>query len=302
MNQSVVGYTRHRSEKHGRTEENSDKIMNDDGVYHADIEETQVNAYIENSDFYEFYLRSRETIKKGTSGRLFNIVDILSDKFDVDMFENEHCFIQWVFPLPELSGVHPDATTHVLTEGQVYLMKTDVRVIGMLYLILFKILKFWGICLKRDEDGNDTVIVYQSTDLIQFLSGQNHNQARFTRMLKFLKCMGMHILADKLFSLLMNQMHLNTNFIPNEYSIKLWKQAIQFKPSWENQGDDNESNASSESHQHDSNNFLSASTVATATVTATAAAAAAAGAAYFLNHSDPHPQAAAGRSMQRHKR
>ena len=298
MNQSVVGYTRRRSEKHGGTEENSDKIMNDDDVYHAYIEKTQVNAYIENSDFYEFYLRSRETIKKGTSGRLFNIVDILSDKFDVDMFENEHCFIQWVFPLPELSGVHPDATTHVLTEGQVYLMKTDVRVIGMLYLILFKILKFWGICLKRDEDGNDTVIVYQSTDLIQFLSGQNHNQARFTRMLKFLRCMGMHILADKLFSLLMKQMHLDKNFIPNEYSITHWRQAIQFKPSW----DDNESNASSESHQHDSNNFLSASTVATATVTATAAAAAAAGAAYFLNHSDPHPQAAAGRSMQRHKR
>ena len=235
----------------------------------------------ENDDFYEFYMGRKTTCKPGVNEKLFSIYDIVSDGFGLRYFTDEHYFIQWVFPNPSMPRMHKDATLHVLTQKQTEKMKNNIRIMALIHLVLFKVLNFWGIYWQKDKYGKDQIKIYDSNFTWSFSNEHGNQGARFTRMLKFLKCMKMDTLANKLMASVLEYTEKKNPLDVSKLScIVQWKNAVEYKPPWDR-----------------SNDFATASVAATAT----AAAAAAAGAAYFLYHRDPPPQAAAGRSIQRHK-
>lgn len=95
-------------------------------------------------------------------GRL--VTDVLG--FSDQQLEDVHDYIQWLFPLPTRSAAQPDAP--VLTGAEIAAIRDDKQVANTLELAARRMLRF-----------------YRGTD--RWLTWQDHNHLRITRIIKSLK-------------------------------------------------------------------------------------------------------------------
>ena len=153
------------------------------------------------SQYLEFYRDERKTAKDD-----FSFEDILG--FSDKQLENEHMYIQWVFPNPVLSKMQPSAATEPLTEEAAREMRQDQAVAARAKQMVTKMLNFWGM----DDDATIT----NKQRFVAKLRRVNHNQQRMTRMLIFLKCMGWTDLLDGIRAVLVN------NVPPRTKAVKFW--------------------------------------------------------------------------------
>lgn len=130
------------------------------------------------------------------------IEDVL--KFDFEKIENEHDYIQLLFPLKERSKFHP--TMPVLTDLEIELIKNDETVLENIKRSVEMMMKF-----------------YENTD--HWLRENGHNLLRITRILKSTR-----IFFGEEFSKNLHEWFLelcdDCDFRP-EVSKKFWQEATE---------------------------------------------------------------------------
>jgi hypothetical protein len=130
------------------------------------------------SCYVDFYRGKTPTACGG-----FFISDILDVRFDNDMLESEHRYIQWIFPMKVLSQAQPGAANEPLTDEAIQVMRSDQAIQCKVEKVVVKMLDFWGMALLLDK----SVIVVDPLIFKKKLGLRNHNQLRMTRMLTFLR-------------------------------------------------------------------------------------------------------------------
>ncbi|MBV8197955.1 MAG: hypothetical protein JO263_07455 [Candidatus Eremiobacteraeota bacterium] len=120
--------------------------------------------------------------------------EILS--FDDARVEHVHDFIQWLFPLPEVSGANPSAP--ILDDGAInaFLSRPELR--AALRRSLDRMLAFYGLRWS----GQSIVKERSFPGTSNWLSPENHNHLRLTRILRSLCVLGERPAAEALFEAL----------------------------------------------------------------------------------------------------
>jgi hypothetical protein len=113
--------------------------------------------------------------------------------------EHVHNYIQWLFPLPEISGANPsaprlDPDTMATFRGSVWLqnrLRDSFR----------RMLAFYGLTLRSTNAG---VSIEEATNFreraMEWLQAGNHNHLRITRMLRCLMLLGLEDEARAFYS------------------------------------------------------------------------------------------------------
>lgn len=140
------------------------------------------------------------------NGSHSSIIDIYN--YDDDMLENDHYFIQWIFPTTRLSLFNYFAP--ILTIKEINYLKTRTDIRDMLNAFGIKMLKYWGL-MPYDKKK------------IKILNG--HNGLRLSR---FIECLTLfEIDISELFPILEEAEHegiLKPKYIEhNGENITIWK-------------------------------------------------------------------------------
>ena len=111
--------------------------------------------------------------------------------------EAVHDFIQWLFPLPEMSGANPSAP--VLDAATIDAFRGSEDLQERLKQSLLRMLRFYGFELHQG-------IVQQAPSFsarsVNWLNPGNHNHLRLTRMLRSLRLLGLASESTALFKAL----------------------------------------------------------------------------------------------------
>jgi hypothetical protein len=99
-----------------------------------------------------------------------------------ERLEMVHDFIQWMFPLPEPSGVNPDAP--VLDRATIAAFESAAE----LRTSFLRMLSFYGL---QYTDGKVTRAPNFAERAPNWLAPGNHNHLRITRILKCLRLLGL---------------------------------------------------------------------------------------------------------------
>lgn len=102
---------------------------------------------------------------------------------DDEFWEYAHNYIQWLFPLNEVSNFNPDAP--ILTEEDVALFKSDNKVQLNFIMSFCRFLNFLGLDYEDKK-----VVETEFFEPIVFMMA-NHNWLRITRVLKSLVLVGL---------------------------------------------------------------------------------------------------------------
>lgn len=143
--------------------------------------------------------------------------------------ENYHDYIQWLFPLTDQSMYNIFAP--ILTQTQIAYIKNNKEIQQSLKRSLIMMLDFYGFVLI--DDYYNPYIDYAPTykdKSSNWLSKNNHNYLRITRILKSLTLLGLRKYALAFFRILY-EIYGATDIISNQTFI-YWVEAIQ-KPNTE---------------------------------------------------------------------
>jgi Opioid growth factor receptor (OGFr) conserved region len=140
-------------------------------------------------------------VGRDTRGRLAIAVLGFSD----EKLENVHDYIQWLFPLPTRSGAQPDAP--VLTEAEIRAIQADPRAIATLEEATERMLRFY-----RETSG--------------WLSPQDHNHLRITRIIKSLRLLVGPDAARRFHEAIM-ALHDAAGAPVNPRSLRFWVEAAE---------------------------------------------------------------------------
>jgi hypothetical protein len=162
-------------------------------------------------DLYTFYKNSNPT----KTGYYFE--DIL--KWNDEKLEKTHDYIQYLFPLPDVSKYNKDAP--VLTDNDIILFKYDDQIKKNIIRAFIRICKFFGIVVKSYKPFG---MEWNGKDI--WITKNNHNFLRITRILKFLIIMGMEDLAFLLF-LNLCEIYKQKQDIITEKTWEFWKNTIK---------------------------------------------------------------------------
>lgn len=159
----------------------------------------------------------------GTDHRGRRIEDVWS--WSHEKLEQVHDFIQWIFPLPELSSFNPDAP--ILTVEDISSFRRSEKLKDRVLKSLDLMLDFYG--FVRLEDKGDVKIVkslnYENR-IREWVTPYNHNFIRITRILKSIKLLGLSAYAAKFFDAL-EVLYLEKQNIVGSVSFQYWKAAIE---------------------------------------------------------------------------
>lgn len=112
--------------------------------------------------------------------------------------ENVHDYIQWLFPLPEPSGVNPSAP--LLDDQTIESFRGRRALQDQLRESFARMLRFYG--LKLEARG-EALHVSESPDFNErasnWLQAGNHNHLRITRILRCLRLLGLEQEASAFF-------------------------------------------------------------------------------------------------------
>lgn len=144
--------------------------------------------------------------------KLVSIKDIWEWNFD--KLEYNHDYIQYLFPLTEISMFNPEAPT--LIEEDIQYFKDNLRENLIISAKVF--CNFLGITIDGQKADNflERRFLFEKT---------NHNWLRITRMLKSLSILGCEDISKKIFSLL-EYLHKQEGLVSGN-SFKYWEEAIQ---------------------------------------------------------------------------
>jgi hypothetical protein len=145
--------------------------------------------------FYDFY---KEASVPNMNGLTLNY--FLYEMGHLQM-EKKHDYIQWLFPGPTISKMRADAAPFPCTETEYQKMATDRIIMGRIQDAITKVLAFWGITYDEDAQTVKVRKRHEHRFLDVLILYRDHNQARFTRLITFSRCIGMVDLAEALFAL-----------------------------------------------------------------------------------------------------
>ena len=141
--------------------------------------------------------------------------DIL--KYNDEQLEDKHDYIQYLFPLPIKSKFNPKAPVI----GQIFIDEAinNIKIRKNIIKAFLRMIDFYGF--------NYIVKPFDLVDRGEekhWLTKNNHNYLRITRILKFLMLVKMEVLAYTFFEHLCNL--VNTGKI-DENSFNIWKRVIK---------------------------------------------------------------------------
>jgi hypothetical protein len=136
------------------------------------------------------------------SGLYYKDILMLPDK---DL-ENNHRYIQWLFPLKERSKAVPNAP--ILDEEDILAFKEDAVLKDKLIEAMVRMMHFYGfyfIPTVEDPDELDVLGILGIQDpnkLRKWVTPHNHNFLRLSRILQSLRLLGCKKMSEKLYDLL----------------------------------------------------------------------------------------------------
>lgn len=139
------------------------------------------------------------------------------------LLEAHHDFIQWLFPLDTPSGAHPKAP--VLSEDDIGHWQHDPMLRMYLRRSFEKLLDFYGFGITNSS-GHARIIAASNAAERQraWVTPNNHNFLRLTRMMKSLRMLGEAELADAL-RLALEQVAAQHPETIGEGTLGYWREA-----------------------------------------------------------------------------
>ena len=135
--------------------------------------------------------------------------------------ENNHDYIQWLFPLTERSAFNPNAP--VLDAATIERFRANESLRRNLERSLHVMLAFYGLALTGDRIVRAASFAERSAN---WLMPSNHNFLRLTRLLKSLSLLGLKQRAAQLFACLEEIYTMNKSVI-GDRTMAFWRKAIE---------------------------------------------------------------------------
>jgi hypothetical protein len=129
-------------------------------------------------------------------GRLLSAIQ----SWDFDQLEDVHDFMQWLFPLPEPSPVNPVAPTLDRATIEEFRRRSDLQ--ATLLVSFRTMLAFYGFDLVSDMPPQIRRGAHFAERSANWLSPNNHNHLRITRVLRTLRLLGLEAHAQAFFKAL----------------------------------------------------------------------------------------------------
>jgi len=145
--------------------------------------------------------------------------------WDYSRLEQIHNYIQWLFPLREFSSFNPDAP--ILTTKEVEIFKKNIQLQDRLLNSFDLMLNFYG--YSRVGNGNNVHIVSGENFDIRirnWITPNNHNFLRITRILKSLSILGIPGYAENVLATL-ESLSLEERLTISETSFHYWRSAVK---------------------------------------------------------------------------
>jgi Opioid growth factor receptor (OGFr) conserved region len=139
--------------------------------------------------------------------------------------EQIHDYIQWLFPLREFSNFNPDAP--MLTAKEVEIFKSNKQLQDRVLNSLDLMLNFYGYS-RLGNENNVQIVAGGNFDIRirNWITPNNHNFLRITRILKSLSILGILGCAEKFLAAL-ESLSLKEKSIISETSFHYWQSALK---------------------------------------------------------------------------
>jgi hypothetical protein len=144
--------------------------------------------------------------------------------------EEKHNYIQWLFPLNKPSIAVPDSPVIGGQEVAQFRASSEIRI--KLMLSFERMLKFYGFRLSFDPDNHPKVVKVPNfcARKSNWLTLQNHNLLRISRILESMTLLGFPEMALAFFATLKDIFQDNPLDI-GETTLNYWEQAVEVKRS-----------------------------------------------------------------------
>jgi len=142
-------------------------------------------------------------------------------RFSHEELEENHDYIQWLFPLTERSAFNPNAP--VLDDATIERFRSDQRLRQNLERSLEVMMDFYGLAIAGDRITRAPSFPERSTN---WLTPFNHNFLRLTRILKSLSLLGLAPRASQLFACL-EAIYATYGRVIGERTMSFWRQAVE---------------------------------------------------------------------------
>lgn len=142
-------------------------------------------------------------------------------RFSLAELEDNHDYIQWLFPLTERSAFNPDAP--ILDMATIERFAADESLRKNLQHSLQVMLDFYGLEIAGDRIVPSSSFAGRSAN---WLTPFNHNYLRLTRILKSLKLLGLGERAKQLFDCL-EEIHAAHARTIGDRTMSFWRMAAK---------------------------------------------------------------------------
>lgn len=145
---------------------------------------------------------------------------------DDHWLEVEHTYIQWLFPLKKASGAVPGSP--IISDREVELFRTDSELKMKLELSFQRMLAFYGFELALDIDNRPGVIKAPNFDrrASVWLTSQNHNFMRISRILESLTLLGLPEEAS-MFLAALQELYEGNSSVIGSTTYQYWQRAVE---------------------------------------------------------------------------
>lgn len=156
--------------------------------------------------------------------------DTISHLYDMtnEELERDHTWIQYCFPLPEVSKFNPDAP--LLDEETAFAISTDFKAQLGLYSAFIRVLHLYGLQTSEVDYGYTGRLYVgweacpiEENEVTNWLAPFDHNHLRITRVLTCLRMCGLKEYTEAFLVFLNNQFNLGYFSIS---SMDYWKNAV----------------------------------------------------------------------------
>ncbi|MCA0201576.1 MAG: hypothetical protein LCH56_12175 [Proteobacteria bacterium] len=137
--------------------------------------------------------------------------------WDHRRLEMIHDFIQWLFPTPEPSRFNPDAP--LLSAGDVKAFRTSPELQARARRSLDLMLRFYGLTRDQAMIVRDEAFAHKA----HWLQPLNHNHMRLTRIMIFLRLIGLVAEAQGLLACLLDIAAREGKAAISERTLQFWR-------------------------------------------------------------------------------
>ena len=146
---------------------------------------------------------------------------------DDQQLERTHDYIQWLFPTVTASRFNPEAPT--LDSAAALALRSNPVARQRLHAALERMLAFYG--LELDDSDPDDPGVTTTRDFPRrartWLTPENHNYRRLTRILESLSVLGLRIYAVALFRCLHHLYRNGYGAVVGDRTLTCWRRQVE---------------------------------------------------------------------------